>query len=105
MYGASLGLHTTVNMGVKLRNPIGKKGRISFSPARAFKSLYKFLSPMNWRSKQVLTSNRQSWTARRELKKIPSFSWGHFAHDLKKISHAPTVHVETVVGLDRVHER
>lgn len=53
----------------------------------------------------LLTSNGKFWTTGDELQKVPTLSKGELAHDLKKVPDTSTVHVEAMIGLDRIEKR
>jgi hypothetical protein len=49
------------------------------------------------------TSNRKLWATSGKLQEISALGQSQFAHSLKQILYAFTVHIEAVVCLDRVH--
>lgn len=79
-------MQTTVNIGVRL------------------------LKPENFVSYEIQdksgkqTSNWEFWTARGELQEIATFWDGQLAHGLEQILHALAIHIESMIGLDRIHQ-
>ena len=69
VYGASLGLHTTVNIGVRFLNPTTD-------------ATLAIASSLQQTGCNLLTSNRKFRAARNELKEIPSFWRTEFTHHL-----------------------
>lgn len=51
-----------------------------------------------------LTSDGKLRAAGGELQEIPALGWGEFTHGLQQILDALAVHVEPVIGLDRIHK-
>jgi hypothetical protein len=89
VYGGSLGLQTTVNIGVKLLKPITKISHQS-------------RTRIMW---EILTPNREFGAARHKLKEVTSLRQRQFAHSLEQVANALAVHVETVVSFDRIQKR
>lgn len=86
VYGGSLGLQTTVNMGFRLLKP-------EYILLASFRLTIGLFS---------LTSDRKLWATGDELQEVPPLGWGELAHCLQKIADALAVHIETVVCLDRI---
>lgn len=78
-------MQTTVNIGVRLLNP---ENSVSYE--------------IQGKSGK-LTSNWEFWTTRRELQEITTFWDCQLAHGLEQILHTLAIHIESVIGLDRIH--
>jgi hypothetical protein len=86
VYGGSLGLHTTVNMGVRFLKP---------GPS---------LVTWSQHGKEQLTSDWKLRAASDELQELPTLLGSVFTHSLEQVPHALAVEVEPVIRLDGIHE-
>lgn len=86
MYGGSLGLQTTVNIGVNDLKPV-----LVSSDCLIVGEL-------------MLTTNGELWTAGSKLQEISPLRQRKLAHSLQQVLDTLAIHVEAVVSLDRVHE-